>query len=734
MQRVFRRLIPPAFCAVVVGLASAQSTSPEGSNLTIRAGTQEVVLDLIVRDNRGRFVNLRPDEVEIYEDGVRQQIKSFRQVSGREVVQESGVKDSKTAAPGVALTNALPTPNLIAIVMHGLDPYTKKYAVEAAQEFLRNNFQPNTWVAAFSLDSGLTPLHEFTTDRAELIKAAANAFTGPSIDFTSVASAVLNASPNIATIEETVNGNPATGGTVSTALVVTGGEVNPRAINGADLSSDAGANRMRGDLASQRRQFGSIEGMRQLDQLSLLIDQLAKLPGRKTVLLLSTGLMNTEDPDRFERVVKKANAAEITFYAVDVNGLSENSNALAGSTALGHAASVSSTQSKNTSNAQQNMEKMRQDDYVVQAVRTTDSQATLRTLSEDTGGFLIGNTNDLRKPYQHLIEDLDAHYEAVYHPTSDKYDGHLRSIQVKLTRPDWTVESRTGYYAMPALGAASDLKPYDMMGLAALNVKTPPHAFPFKSAALEFRPTAAGSEEAIVFEMPAADLTATAEPATKRHRIHVSVLQLVTDENGEVVDKFSQDSPYEIPDENLAAAQKSTLTFSHAIDLPPGKYTAETAATDREDDHASISKVSFEVPPRKGVGLSSITLVQRLEPVTGKPDTSDPFQFDAGQGQGKHVIPELASSLRSDAKPYAYFVIYPEKSSAEKPKLQVEFLVNNQVLAKQVADLPPPDASGRIPMVVGAAAKSGDCELRITALQGESSATQSLKYQVAAGQ
>ena len=95
----------------------------------------------------------------------------------------------------------------------------------------------------------------------------------------------------------------------------------------------------------------------------------------------------------------------------------------------------------------------------------------MRGFSEGTGGFLIGNTNDLRKPFQKMAEDVETHYEAIYHPSSDKYDGHLRTIDVKLDRPDLSVSSRTGYFAMPYLGAKDDVTTSDMLGLAALNVK-----------------------------------------------------------------------------------------------------------------------------------------------------------------------------------------------------------------------------------------------------------------------
>jgi hypothetical protein len=210
------------------------------------------------------------------------------------------------------------------------------------------------------------------------------------------------------------------------------------------------------------------------------------------------------------------------------------------------------------------------------------------------------------------------------------------------------------------------------------------------------------------------------------------LLALVKDSNGQVVDKFSQDSPYEIPEENLAKARGTSINFTHPLSLPAGHYTVEIAALDREANRASTSRIGFDSPEQKGIGLSSILLVGQMEPVIGKVAPADPLEFQPDPAEGKRVIPELATDLGSKTSPYVFFVVYPDKSIAEKPKIQAEFLVNGQVLAKQVADLPAPDATGAIPMVINTAAKPGNCELRITALQGGSTKVQSLKYSIAA--
>src|SRR3984957_6990633 len=721
-------LLPSAF-------VRAQETAPSDPGLTIRQSVQEVLLDVTVRDSRGRVVkNLKPADLQIFEDGVKQDIRSFKFVQAQAEGKGKNAAGPLTATANAATpANPLRAVNLICIVFANLDAFTKQYAVNAVKDFLKSQSQPDTWVAVFNLDSQLTVLTPFTTNRNEIMESANRAFTGTGADFAQVATAVLNATPNVMSIEVTTSGNPASGGRGKASMNVTGGGLNPQVVNGADVATGAAANRQRGDLADQRRQFGAIEGMRQMEQLLAMIRQLGTLPGRKSVLFLSPGLATVGDPDLFKSMLDKANKADVTVYAIDVNGLNPSiDQSQASSTALKYASSISSSQSSTGGNAKQNMEKMREGDAVADAVRTTDTQAALRALSEGTGGFLIGSTNDLRKSFQRVLDEVDTHYEIIYHPISDKYDGHLRSIDLKTSRGDLNLQSRTGYFALPAFGSTTQLTPYELAGLAALNVRQPPHAFEFKAQAYQFRPAAVNSQNDVVFEIPVANLQATPEPALKRNHLHVSLLALVKDSSGQVVDKFSQDSPYDIPEENLAKARGTTINFTHPLSLAAGHYTVEIAALDREANKASTSKIEFDSPEQKGVGLSSILLVGHMEPVTGKVAPGDPLAFPPDPAQGKRVIPELATDLGANVSPYVFFVVYPDKSLADKPRIQAEFLINGQVLAKQVADLPAPDATGAIPMVINTAAKPGNCELRITALQGNSSSVHSLKYSIAA--
>ncbi len=729
-----RRLaLPVSFLLAAAATPAQQPTPAPTPQATIRTNVEEVVLDMSVHDAKGREVkNLKPGDIEIYEDGVKQDIRSLRLVAGKQALAEQ--KQQTVPATGSVFRNPLPTTNLICLVFHNLDPsmIAEKQAIEAAEEFLKNNLQPGTWVGVFGLDVDFSVLEPFTTDRAALLRAAANGFSGHSTDFNNVADAILNATPNTVSTRVTFNGNPASGGTVTASTNMTGGNLNRQAIVGADVANGPGARAVRGDQADARRQLGGIESRQQLDQMNTMFDKLGTLPGRKTVLLYSPGLLNTDDPDQFQAMVNRARKANVTLYAIDANGLTQNSTGLASGAALAHSASLSAQQRVATgaNEGAATMEKARQDDYTMQAVRMTDTQAALRGLAEATGGFLIGSTNDYSKSYQRILENVGTHYEAVYHPTSTKYDGRLRSIEVKPLRAGLSIQSRPGYFAVPPSPDTTSWNPNEMAALTAINSTPAPKDFSFHTAGFQFRSSPTETQHGLAFEIPAYNFTLQPDAAAHSHHLHLAVVSLVRDANGQIVDQFAQDASFDVPDAQLPQIKRNVITFTHPLSLGPGFFSVDTAIVDTIGQRASTSKYMFNNATQPGLNLSSLMMVQRLDPISGKPDLSDPFVFQAGDNQWRKAVPELRDAFASTAKPAVYFVVYPDPSSKDKPQIEVEFRDNGQVIAKQTAPLPAPNSSGAIPMVVGAVAKPGKCELRVTAIQGTARTMQSLYYTV----
>jgi VWFA-related protein len=609
----------------------------------------------------------------------------------------------------------------VCLILNDLNADTRAFAFEAARKFVDKELLPNTFIGVFTLDStGLRPIFSFSNNRDRLLKAVHLASINQ-LPAMSVGSAAM------------LNG-------LSTQVGVTG--------LGSRGSGDD-------PLGSQHDMtFAAAGGLREIDALKGLIGQLGPLPFHKTVLLLSNGF--TRPPDQLEywdSMIRSAIGGGVTFYAADVYGLAvcqddpttdcvAAHDATATATAmLGYGVSLSTQQGATSQEhlapppgqignlgpptlTARTMEQAHQDDYVRFGVSSANMQAALRELAERTGGFLIANTNNVDQLLSHVMEEVDTHYEIAYPPKSERDDGHFRKIEVKLARAGLRVETRNGYFAVPDPG--QPLTPEEMAGLRALDTQPRPHAFDFLSRAYRFRDSGGQAQYAIAFEMPISNLTATAEEGVHAHRFHASLLALVKNADGVIVDRVSKDVPSEVSDEQFEKVRWEFMTYQKAVNLPPARYTVETAVVDHEGNRASTGTFEIDNRQQRGVGLSDLAVVRKLENLTTPADPADPFEYN-----GKRVLPFVTSNFPVGMRPFVFFMIYPEAGNGAKPVVRVRLLKDGRAIATLRPDVGAPDASGGISMLLKLTDKPGGYEVRATVTQGNSSTERTLQYTLA---
>jgi hypothetical protein len=288
------------------------------------------------------------------------------------------------------------------------------------------------------------------------------------------------------------------------------------------------------------------------------------------------------------------------------------------------------------------------------------------------------------------------------------------------------VETRSGYFAVPDT-AARPVTPEEMAGLRALDTQPRPHAFEFLSRAYRFRDAGGKAQYAIAFEMPISNLTATPAETAHKHRLHASLLALVKDASGQIVERVSKDVPSEVSDDQLAAVQVELMTYQHAVNLAPGHVI-------RLKRRWWITKATGPAPAwlqidnreQTGVGLSDLTLVRRLETLSRQPDAADPFEYT-----GKRVLPFVTTDMFAGA---ALCVLRGLSRTGERREAGAARAVPEKrpvAWPRASFALPEPDASGAIPMVIEPIAKPGTYEVRATVAQGGSSTERSLAYTLA---
>jgi len=616
--------------------------------------------------------------------------------------------------------NPLRTVNVVCLILSDLDSDTRAFAFDSARQFVNDELRPNTFIGIFSLDSsGLRPAFPFSNNRERLLEA--------------VKLAAINQLPSV---------------NLGTAAMLNGLSMSPL----GGVTAGAGAAEGNADGSSPEHPLGTrgemgfsvYAGLREIDALRGLIRQLTPLPFQKTVLLLSNGL--TRPPDQLEywdSTINLANKGNVTFYAVDVHGLCQEETCQQSPTAtsvamLGMVSGLSQQQQTSVLPAQntpsgprpsptaQLMERAHEDDFVKFLVSSGNRQEALRELAERTGGFLIANTNNVEKPLARVMDDVNTHYEIAYPPTSNNDDGHFRKIEVKLARAGLTVQTRDGYFAVPDTGEGP-VTPEEIGGLKALDRQPRPHDFDFLLRTYRYRQSGGTTQCAIAFEMPILNLTPIRAPGEKSHLLHASLLALVKNAQGQIVDRVSKDVPSEVSDDHLGAVRVEFMTYAKAVNLPPGHYTVEAAVVDQLGNRASTGTAQIDNREQPGLGMSDLTLVRRLESLARAPDAADPFEFT-----GKRVLPFVTTDLYAGGFPFLYYVVYPEKDNPAKAEMHIQFLKDGRVVAAHKAALPPPDSSGSIPEVVTGYSKPGSYEVKVTVVQGNESAERSLHYTIAA--
>jgi VWFA-related protein len=681
----------------------AQNPAPAAQAPVFRTTSNEVLLDVVVRDKKGKMIrDLKPEDFTISDDGAAQKILSFKLREGAEVVpaEVPGAPAAATKQAELKLNPAREI-RLVTLAFDRLGPEGKKLARQAALDVLKTDGgQPNLYWAVFMMDQRLSILQQYTSQN-DKISAAVEKATAASY------SLYTDESERIAKELEITS----TQATAGSAVAPTSGPA-----SSGQLASEAMAamaqmtlNMLQFADSADRTQQGQV----QLFGLAGMIREQKRLPGRKTLMYFTSGLnIPPERDDYFKALVADANRANVTVYCIDANGLGTNKLNASGSEMLRQAARGSALNQQLAAPVTQDQAKA-----FDRAAESTmaNPQVKLEELSRDTGGFLIANTNDIKSPLRKVSEEINTYYEITYAPSIDKYDGHFRKISVSASRPDVKLQTRSGYYALPSI-QGQDLLPYEVPMLSALSATPIPRAISYRSGVKSFLTKNGSPKEAVVFDIPMENVTLTKDEAEKSIHLHTSLLALVKDSTGGIVHKISRDVPFKGSIDNYEATRAGHFIYTQYMTLAPGRYTLESAVLDRENMKVGAKKQAIVVAqPNKDLSMSSLTLVRKLAQPDKIGDAEDPFEFKGGK-----VTPELNETVKGGkgAGIGLYFVVYAPQGS--DLKLSAEFVQDGKLLAKSDLPVGKPDETGRVNYVASLpieSLKAGQYEVYVKAFQ-----------------
>jgi len=709
-------LVALAVIAALPALAQQPpATAAASQGPVVKSTVDEVVLDFIARDKKGKPVtDLTPEDLAVSDNGVKEQPTSFRLVQGAEAISQGGTTTK---------LDPLRQLRLVTLCFDALgDPSQRKTARTAALDLVKGEQGSNVFYSVVVIDTRLLVLQQFTSDKDALTKAINDATGGYSAARLLPDSNRIKSDLRRYLNGQTVNGadQPNTTVTAATQTAANPAAGGAGAVQAKLVSVMLDMLRMDAAIASQDARLD-------LNAMESLVHGLQAMPGRKSVLYFTAGMTLTPELDTmFHNLTSMANRANVTIYSVDCRGVmtfAQNAGAtdqLSGAAAASGATSGTGSSIGGSTSQQHAVTK---DEALSSDNAETSSRANvqlpIRNLAEATGGFLVGESNDLRTPLRHVNEEIASYYELTYNPHIDNYDGSFHKLKLETGRKNLVLQARNGYFALPPEARAAGLETFELPLLKAISDAQVSHDVEFRAGAFLQQPRSDGTDLSVLVEVPLSGLQAKPDAAQKGFDVHFSLAALVKDAQGEVAGpKLTRDRSLQ----HITADQLKMGNFVEKLplNLPAGKYSLETAVMDRESGKMGIERSSFTVGPTgKGVGISSLASVRSYTPDVKGLDPNETFQY-----QGGRITPTLNHNVPrvENSNLWLFFLVYPDKSIPAKPTVEIEFLQNGKSLQKGPLPLADADAQGRIPQVMtvpAAAIPPGVYHIRAVAKQGD---------------
>lgn len=539
----------------------------------VRITTNLVQVDATITDKNGKPVtDLKPEEVEIFEDGRKQKITHFSfNVSETPVVE-------RPAKPAAVDKNAPPIPpsrikpedirRTIALVVDdlGLSFESTYYVRRALKKFVDEQMQPGDLVAIIRTSGGMGALQQFTADKRQLYAA---------IDRVKFYMSGRGGVGAFAAIQ------PPTSGPQGPAI---------------DAANE--------DLEQFRQDTYAVGT---LGAVSYVIKGLKQLPGRKSILLISDGfrIYNLEDSTRnylalekLRRLIDEAGRASVVIYTMNATGLQT----------LGLSA-ADDLSGRDTQQLEQALSDRRNQAF--------ETQAGLDYLAGQTGGVAIRNTNDLSGGIRRVLEDQRTFYLIGYRPDNSTFDPRtgrrtFHKLSLKVTRPGkFNVRMRNGFYGVTDAERSAPRTLGQQM-MAAL-------ASPFGATGVHLQLTSlfandvkAGSYMRSVLHIDASDLTFTDE-ANHMHKCIFDLAAITFGDNGTIVDQpIGKTLTMQLPDELYKRVLRDGLVYYITVPIKKsGAYQLRMSFRDSATERIGSASQFIEVPDLKKNRLSLSGVVLR---------------------------------------------------------------------------------------------------------------------------
>jgi VWFA-related protein len=652
-------LLAIMLCVLAVPAHSQEKkeTKKADDDDVIKVTSNLVSLDVIVKDKKGKpLTDLKPEDFTVSENGVPQKIEFFDSTltSGGEAGQPTNETVSATQ-PQPRSPNGLPR-NIIALVLDGqsTEVANLKHVREGMVKYIRERLSDSDSVALFSISGGLQLLQPFTHDKARLIAAVERAYDSSTGSKTSEARDI---SENISSLRDRVAAGPS--GPIAAS---------PSAGAAGSAAAEAMiAQRMLEEYIQLRSALSAQQTRPVLAALAAISEGLRSIPGKKTLVMFSQGFVAAETLDwQVQSTIDIANRANVAIYIIDSGGLTggaPTSGALVAGSPLGAISADTDMEHRRRAGAGESVFDISRQEGL------NRQQDLLYRISEDTGGRFVKNTNDIAGGLERIDAEIRSRYTLAYRSTDSNFDGSFRKVKIEVRRPDTSIFTRAGYYAIPP----SQIIPFspDEQRLLAnfASMQTHP-TLPLSLELNSFRSREGLYVVPLSFEIPPAAMQFDRK-GDKQH-LHLEVLGVVRAEGEDkILSRLGGNFDVWLSAQQYESILNDKIFYRQDMQLSAGTYTVDLIVRDRLSGKV-VAKREKLVLPATGSDFSTTEAVlsHHAEPLKQPRGTGDVLSEGSVQ-----IRPSPSREFHSTDNLIIFFKLYNAAVARETGKTLVRVTV-----------------------------------------------------------
>ncbi|HUR97631.1 MAG TPA: VWA domain-containing protein [Pyrinomonadaceae bacterium] len=629
------------FCfAAFCGLAWAQDVD---ENDVVKITSKVVQVDVVVTDGDGKqVVGLKASDFTILQDGKSQSISGFSYIAmgGSEApFKENPNKEQLPIPPGVVKPQL--RGRIVTFVVDDgncrASAVGMKASREALEKFVTEQMLPDDSVAIYQTRSGSSMFQQYTSDKAQLLRAA-----------------------------QKIRWYPPAGGCATSdgsfydaARITNEVMATERGDRGAPEESEA--EKKRREMSEDRSRDNQVVGS--LGVLRYAIRGLDRLPGRKVLFFLSDGIpLHARDGqtlnavDKLRDLTDLANRSGVVLNTIDTRGLFD-------------ASMIEARDRVSTLENPLGTEAI--SERRVREVR--NSQDGLAFLAGETGGDFFKNENYLDAPIGRALRIEKGYYLLAYEPDDATFKGkNFNKIEVKLNRPNLHVSSRSGFVGVVDKVTSQKAKTGDSELYEAIAAPLPTAGMNLRLSASFGNSSKEGSFVRALIHVPGGEVTLIDSNGVKKAAFDVVAVTL--DEKNDVVDEFTRSHSFSVDPAAAPLIAKNGLVYTADVKvLKPGFYTFRVAMRDANSKRLGTVSQVIQVPELKPGRLFVSGLVVTGVDAKGKfsmPAAADPsnaFELPASQS-----VAGIRIFRRGSVVAYPYYIYNAKRSAEGKPNLTVE--------------------------------------------------------------